>query len=102
MSSMSKSLTTFTSTTVSDGYRMRLPGSFNISLDFTTGVFVGTAILQRSFDDGVTWASVTDAQGNVASWTANMNSAWFDPEDGVQYRWNVTRSSGTLYARISQ
>lgn len=102
MASKSKLTTTFTSSTTSSGYLMRLGGSFNIVLDFTTGVFVGTAVLQRSFDDGTTWQNVTDAQGNVASWTADLNTVWYEPEDNVYYRWNVTHTSGTLATRFSQ
>lgn len=101
MASRSVLSTSFTSSTTSGAFTLRQAGEFNILLDFTTGTFVGTATLQRSYD-GSTWYNVTDAQGNVASWTADLNTAWFEPEAGVQYRWNVTRTSGTLATRLSQ
>lgn len=77
-------------------------GTFNLVLNFSTGAFVGSATLQRSFDAGATWQSVTDDTGNIATWSGDLNCSWDESETGVMYRWNVTRTSGTLATRISQ
>jgi hypothetical protein len=80
------------------GIEMR--GKFNASVQ---GTFVGTVVLQRSYD-GSTWETVSkDASGSDASFTAPCSLVVEESETGVQYRWNCTAyTSGTINTRISQ
>lgn len=66
--------------------------------------FSATVQLQRSFDGGATWITISeDTTGTLASYTAEMNGLIYEPEQGVQYRFNCTAyTSGTINYRISQ
>jgi hypothetical protein len=87
-----------TSATAAGGIEMR--GKFNASL---TGTWVGTVVLQRSYD-GSTYETVSkDSAGADASFTANCSIVVEECESGVSYRWNCTAfTSGTIQTRISQ
>ena len=87
-----------TSATAAGGIEMR--GKFNASL---TGTWVGTVVLQRSYD-GTNFETVSkDASGSDASFTANCSIVVEECETGVIYRWNCTAyTSGTIATRISQ
>jgi hypothetical protein len=85
-------------------------GPFNFALWSVAG-FVGTAQLERSFDNGSTWLPVTLPDGPVATkltWTGTgaANETLVDtvlafPEN-LEYRVNVTAwTSGALAWRIS-
>ncbi len=57
-------------------------GRFNVSLSGTFGG--GTVRLQRSFDGGSTWLTVSkDKDGNAAAYTASADLVGEEPEDGV-------------------
>lgn len=66
--------------------------------------FSATVNLERSFDGGATWNAISeDTKGTIASYTAAVNGLVFEPEQGVQYRFNcVAYTSGTINYRISQ
>jgi hypothetical protein len=87
------------SATAAGGIEMR--GKFNASIQ---GTFVGTVVIQRSYDNGSTWETVSkDASGSDASFTAPCSIVVEESEAGVQYRWNCTAyTSGTINTRISQ
>jgi hypothetical protein len=81
----------------------RCEGSFNLFLDFTTGSFVGSVTLKRKLYGQAAFHTVTDAQGNAATWTADLNTTWYEPTiGGAQYEWDVTRTSGDLVAGLGQ
>lgn len=84
-----------TGTFAATGVSAALPvigGAFNVSL---AGTFVGTVVLQRSFDQGATWK-------DVVSWTAPVETSRTEIEDKVQYRYNCTAyTSGTVTYRLS-
>lgn len=66
-------------------------GWLNVSVQ---GTFVGTAVLQRSFDDGATWHT-------VATYTAVTETYKEEKEIGVRYRMGVTAyTSGTIKLRL--
>lgn len=71
---------------------------FNISV---WGTFVGTVVIERSFDGGTTWLPKwPDAVYSISS---TMTFADSEPEDGVAYRLNCTAySSGPINYRVSQ
>jgi hypothetical protein len=72
---------------------------FNFSL---WGSFVGTVVLERSFDQGMTWLPLT-ALGSAISFTAPCSETFEEPEFGVQYRVHCTAyTSGTINYRLSQ
>lgn len=101
---------TFTATGQSDSFRPS-PGSpfvhkngsgyFNMSL---WGTFTATVKLQRSFDAGVTWLTVSqDATGAEAAYTSELSVVCLEPETNVLYRLNCTAySSGTVNYRLSR
>lgn len=68
------------------------------------GTFVGTAILERSFDDGVTWLPCSlNTSGDNAQYTVPASLTVYEPEGGVRYRWRCSAwTSGTINTRISQ
>lgn len=68
------------------------------------GVFVGTAQLERSFDQGTTWNAVSkDVSGTALTHTAAASFSRVEPEGGVLYRFHVTAfTSGTINYRLSQ
>lgn len=78
-----------------------IKGPFNFDV---SGTFVGTATLERSFDAGTTWATVSrDTAGNACSYTTAVSISGQEPEDGVMYRAKATAfTSGTIATRISQ
>jgi hypothetical protein len=72
---------------------------FNFSL---WGTFVGTVIVDRSFDGGTTWLPLT-ALGTSISFTAPCSEVFEEPEDGVIYRVRCSAyTSGTINYRLSQ
>lgn len=76
-----------------------IKGEFNAAL---SGTFVGTVYLQRSYNNGLTWAPLT-ALGQDISFDAPCEEVFEEPEDGVLYRWNCAAyTSGTINYRISQ
>lgn len=81
-------------------------GNFNVSLRGTAGSFVGTVVLQKSKDGGTTWETATLPDGiTAASWAMSSNDVniiVFEPSRDVQYRLNVTRTSGTLAYALYQ
>ena len=86
--------TTFTSAVPGEGIAVN--DEANISLDFTTGSGIGTVVLQRSFDGGVTWKP-----GAIATYTADVEEGLITREP-IQYRFNCTVfTSGIIAARIS-
>ena len=78
-----------------------LPGCFNAVI---SGVFVGTAVLERSFDGGTTYVPATRKHDNTAiSTTAPTSIVVEEPEEGVIYRWRCSAyTSGTMNARFSK
>lgn len=95
-----KTTKTFSASGLTDAVQPRPGVPFNLFLNFDTPG-VGSATLVRAFDGGSTYYTVTDAQGNAATWTANLNTTWIEWEDNVTYKWDVTRTSGSIIARIS-
>lgn len=81
----------------------RFYGIFNVAV---WGTFVGTTLLERSFDGGTTWFQAVNECGNGAtegSFTATASSMFGEPERGVLYRFNCTAyTSGTINYRASQ
>lgn len=77
-------------------------GRFNVSLSGTFGG--GTVRLQRSFDGGSTWLTVSkDKDGNAAAYTAAADLVGEEPEDGVVYRLDLSGATApSLSYRISQ
>jgi hypothetical protein len=99
---IANSTTSFTDTGAGTAVEVR--GAFNISL---SGDGVGTYKLEKSYD-GSAWIDVAkNVDGDVLSFAkltgGEVSLPWFEPESGVQYRWNCTAdTSGTTTARISQ
>jgi hypothetical protein len=75
--------------------------AFSVS---TSGTFVATVQLERSFDNGSNWfVCSSDASGTTASWTAPFSVIAEEPTQGVLYRLNCTAyTSGTVTYRIDQ
>ena len=74
------------------------PPGFNISV---WGTFVGTVVVERSFDDGTT--GLPKWPDAVYSMSSPMSFSDSEPEDGVKYRLNCSSySSGTINYRVSQ
>ena len=74
---------------------VQLLGEFNLSI---SGSWAGTVTLQRSFDGGTTWL-------DVATYSANVETAGDEPEKNVLYRAGIKTgeyTSGTAVIRISQ
>ena len=77
-----------------------LSSPFNVTV---TGTWEGSWSLERSADEGVTWANCLLPDGTPNAFVTN--GAWAVPnvwERGMQYRISFTRTSGTLNWRISQ
>jgi hypothetical protein len=73
--SISKLEKVFSSSEASD--TIALSESFNLSLDFTTGSGVGTVVLQRSFDKGVSWKTTDSFTSDKESnGEAKANLLW--------------------------
>lgn len=85
----------FAPSNVGDG-----PATMNLAV---WGVFVGTVIVQKSFDGGTTWIQTT-ANG-VATHSLTTPAAETDAEWESNVLWRMTCSaftSGTINYRISQ
>jgi hypothetical protein len=87
---------------------LQVTGFYNIQL---SGTWAGSAVLERSFDNGVTAVALAkDVSGTPNAFTANTSLSVFEPESGDTYagkpqvlvRFNWTRTSGTLEYRIGQ
>lgn len=80
---------------------IELKGQFNLTI---SGTFTATVALQRSFDAGSSWHTLSrDSAGNAASYTAPCSMIAEEIEDGVLYRLNCTAyTSGTAAYRISR
>lgn len=75
-----------------------LKEKFNVSL---SGTFSATVVLQRSFDNGSTWITVSKPDLTDASFTAGASFSVEEPEAGVRYRLNCTAyTSGTVTYRL--
>jgi hypothetical protein len=77
-----------------------LRGGFNTAL---WGAFVGTVVLEQSYDGGVTWLPVSiDGTGTANAYTGPHNIAWVQPERDVQTRFRCSAfTSGPINYRIS-
>lgn len=75
-------------------------GAFNASL---WGTFVGTVILERSFDGGTTFLPCAiDTAGDPNAYSAPMSVVINEPEPGVFYRFRCSAyTSGTINYRLS-
>jgi hypothetical protein len=77
----------------------RVVGNFNASI---RGTFVGTLVLERSLDDGVTY-QVLSAAGIEFSYTDEMTETFFEPETHALYRWRFSAfTSGSAIVRIGK
>lgn len=67
------------------------------------GTFVGTIVLEKSYDGGATYIQAYDAGGNALSYTAPRTIIVEEPEDGVKYRPRCSAfTSGTINYRLSR
>jgi hypothetical protein len=74
-------------------------GSFNFAL---WGVFVGTVVVETSFDGGVTAIPGGDSDGPI-SFSQPVRTVLEAPENGVLYRVRCTSwTSGAINVRLSQ
>lgn len=85
-------------------YAIPIPGKgFNILL---SGTGVASIVLERSFDDGVTWSGIYAGSTQLFTWSyagTSISAITFDPEFNVYYRLRVVSlTSGTVNYRISQ
>lgn len=72
---------------------MTVTGYYNLSLEF---IGSGTIAVQRSFDGGAHWKT-------ISTYTTNTESVDFEPEEGVMYRLNCTAfTAGPIICRLSQ
>lgn len=78
---------------------MRGPFNFDVA-----GTFVGTVVIERSFDSGTTWSVVSrDTAGNQCAYTAPASFSLMELESSVQYRTRCSAyTSGTINTRLSQ
>jgi hypothetical protein len=81
-------------------------GSFNNEQQFNVsvfGTFVGTVVLERSFDQGTNWIPVLRyCTGTAVSYTAPSSETLPEPEGGVQHRLRCSAfTSGTISYRLS-
>lgn len=78
-----------------------LTSPFNAAL---YGTFVGTVVLEKSFDAGANWVPVLHPATNTAvSYTAPSAAVFYEPEDGVLYRFRCSAyTSGTINYRLSK
>lgn len=76
----------------------KMPFNYSIS-----GTFVGTVVLEKSFDGGTTWLQAYDSTGTAISYTAPKNIILEEPEAGVLYRVRCSAyTSGTISYRLSR
>lgn len=99
LSSIVYDVGTFTAT--GNGASAQVDGNFNIAV---WGTFVGTVVLERSFDGGTTWIprmwEFTQTNVSLTSQTSGVMS---EPELGVLYRFRCSAfTSGTINYRISK
>jgi hypothetical protein len=89
---------TFTGT--ANGTSSQFLGLFNLEL---SGTWVGTVVLERSFDGGTTFVSAAkDTSGTAASYTTNVSIVVSESEPGVIYRVRCSAyTSGTIAYRLS-
>lgn len=92
---------TFTGTGQSPTFGAQPDYPLNITL---SGTFSATVQLERSFDNGSTWFSLTvDSSPWAVYSTPVSEQAWVPTEAGILYRLNCTSySSGTVTYRVSQ
>lgn len=75
-------------------------GLFNFEVH---GTFVGTILVEKTFDDGTTWFAANDTLGNAGSKTAAGQQTFREFEQGVGYRTRCSAyTSGTAVSRLSQ
>lgn len=80
--------------------RSSTAGFYNFNLG---GTFVGTVVVDKTFDDGASWVPATDTSGTAISGTAAKAQLGRELEAGVGYRTRCTAyTSGTAVARIAQ
>lgn len=77
---------------------------FNVSLDFVTGSFSGTAIVERSINGGTNWAAIVyPATSTAFTATSSQSLPFLESQQGAQYRVRVSAyTSGTLYYQFGQ
>lgn len=87
-------------TSASNGGAIGIHGGFNLAV---YGTFVGTVVLEKSFDDGTTWLPVSkDSTGAAMSFTSAACLSGYEYESGVTYRFRCSAyTSGTINTRIS-
>lgn len=96
---MAKNVTgSFTGT--ANGNAFTPNGCFNVSV---YGTFVGTAVLERSFDAGTTWVPVLRSGGNTAvSYTAPSSENFTETEKAASHRLRCSAyTSGTISYRLA-
>lgn len=73
---------------------------FNVSV---YGTFVGTVVLEKTFDNGTNYIPVLRPNsGTAISYTAPGTEVLCEPEAGVKYRLRCTAyTSGTINTRLS-
>lgn len=98
---MSQNLVSGTFTGTGAGAMRSFYNDFNVTI---SGTFVATVALQRSFDQGTTWHTLsTDATGTAAQFTVPVSLIANEPENGVYYRLSCTAfTSGSVDWRLSQ
>jgi len=91
---------TFSGTGESDAVLVR--GACNITLKF--GGAVATVRLEKSFDGGSTWFTVSkNTVPEDASFTDSVSAVIEEHEGGVLYRWNCSAyTSGAVIYRIGK
>lgn len=74
---------------------------FNVAV---YGTFVGTVVLEKTYDGGTNWVPVLRPGGNTAvSYTAPSTEVLYEPEDSVAYRLRCSAyTSGTINYRLSK
>lgn len=82
------------------GTPVELFGPFNLQV---TGTFTGLIRVERSFDNGDTWAPLSDAYGDLIEISSPVSTGGEEIEQNVLYRARaVTLSSGTCNVRLSK
>jgi hypothetical protein len=79
----------------------RFVADYNVAV---WGTFVGTVVLEKSFDAGVTWIPVLRLNTATAvSYTTPSAEMFYEPEDSVLVRLRCSAyTSGTISYRLSQ
>jgi hypothetical protein len=78
------------------------PGGLRPFNVFITGTFVGTAEVQKSFDQGATYTTIQPPDlSAIAAFTAPTAFTVIEPDPAVLYQINVTAyTSGTINGRM--